>query len=151
MKIMFAIAALSAASLGLASQANAYKFSPPSTSFTGKGKTSATKNGVTLACSANLSGATDANGNGKVTGGSFSGAFGCSAVTFANLPWPMTATGKTTGTVTGVTFNSPIGNCGPDTLNITLKRGKIKFNQTIAGGCAVTGSLTTTPTLSIVP
>jgi hypothetical protein len=130
--------------------AAAYHLIPENKSFTGTGTTSATKSGITLKCTAKFTGSVNGTGVGSVTGGSFSGELGCSAVTLGNLPWPAVATGATAGKISNVTFNSPIGNCGPGTLPVTLKNGVISFtNKSLAGGCTVSGSITTTPKISI--
>lgn len=152
MKSAIVLAAIGLTTLGFASSANAFKFSPPNTKFSGTGPTSATKGGVTLSCTGTLKGSTNAKGIGKVTGGSFTGALGCSSVGLTGLPWPMKATSATTGTVSKVTFTSPIGNCGPGTLPVHLSGGVISFNFLLnPGACQITGSLTTHPTISIVP
>lgn len=151
MKTAIAIAAAGLMSFGIVNTAAAYHLSPESTKFTGTGTTSATVNGVTLSCNASFNGKTTATGVGKITGGSFSGALGCSSVTLSNLPWKAKAVSATAVKIKNVTFQSPIGNCGPGTLKTTLKNGVVSFtNQPLPGGCTVTGNITTSPTLSIV-
>ena len=157
MKSILTIAAIGLVAAGFASSASAagYKFSPPSTKFTGAGTTSATTQGVTIACNANLKGNDSASGVGKVMSGSFSNGGGtngadCPFVTFSNTPWKMKATGPTTATVYGVDFSSPVGSCTGN-LPITLSGGVITFNSPLGACTQVSGTLTTTPTLSIVP
>ena len=153
MKQTIAIIAAGIMSFGTIGTAAAagYKLSPKNTSFTGTGNTSATKSGVTLACTANFTGKVNSTGVGSVTGGSFSGALGCSSVTLGNLPWKAKAVSATKAKIYSVTFQSPIGNCGPSTLPTTLKNGVISFNNvSLSGGCTVSGKITTTPTISIV-
>ncbi len=154
MKTAIAIAAAGLMSLGIAgtTPAAAYHLIPESSSFSGKGNTSATKNGVTLACKAKFKGSVDANGVGSVTSGTFTGDLGCTSVALSNLPWTSTAKSATKANILNVTFTSPIGNCGPTTLPVKLKNGVISFtNVPLAGGCTVSGKIKTTPTLSIVP
>ncbi len=151
MKTAIAIAAAGLMSFGVVNTAAAYHLTPESTSFTGTGTTSATKNGVTLSCTANFTGKVGATGVGKITGGTFSGALGCSSVTLQNLPWTSKAVSATNVKISNVTFASPIGNCGPGALKVTLKGGVVSFtNLALPGGCTVSGSITTSPTLSIV-
>ena len=157
MKIAITIAAAAVASFGIAAPpAAAYHLSPTGT-FTATGTTSATKNGITLPCTATLSGKVNSNGIGFVTGGSFGDNGGppgaCAAVTLNNLPWKAVATTSRRVKIRNVTFTTPIGACGPNTLPVQLKNGVITFT-TVAfsnGSCTVSGNLTTSPTLSIVP
>ena len=145
------IAIVAGLSFGIATPAFAWHLSPESTNFTGKGTTSATKNGITLKCTANFTGNVNSTGIGYVTGGTFTGAIGCSSVTLQNLPWKSTAVSATKVKIANVTFSSPIGNCGPGTVPTTLKSGVVRFKGvSLSGGCVVSGSLTTSPTLSIV-
>lgn len=152
MKKIIAFAAAGVMSFGVANSAvAAYHLSPEGTHFKGTGQTSATKNGVTLTCNAVFHGSVNANGIGHVTSGSFSGALGCSSVTLSNLPWKAKAVSATEADIYNVTFQSPIGNCGPGTLPTTVNNGTITFtNQALPGGCTVSGNITTTPAISIV-
>ena len=152
MKTAIVIAAAGLMSFGMIDSAlAAYELNPESTNFTGTGTTSATKNGITLKCNASFTGSVDANGVGSITGGSFSGQLGCSSVGLSGLPWKALAISATKVKIFGVTFTSPIGNCGPGNLKTTLKAGVIKFtNQPLPGSCTVSGKITTSPTLSIV-
>jgi hypothetical protein len=146
------VAIIAGLSFGIAgiTPASAWHLTPENTSFTGKGSTSATKNGITLKCTANFTGNVDGSGVGYVTGGTFSGALGCSAVTLQNTPWTSTAVSATKVNIANVTFSSPIGNCGPGTVPTTLKLGVIRFKSvSLAGGCVVSGTVTTSPKLSI--
>ena len=153
MKLFTVIAAVGLVSFGLANSASAagFKFSPANTKFTGTGPTSATLGGVTLACTGTLKGSTNKAGVGKVTGGSFTGAFGCSSVTFTGVPWKMTATSATTATIVGVDFTTPLGSCGPGNLVVQLTGGVFSYNGPFDQCSNITLSLKTTPTLSIVP
>jgi len=149
-----AITAAGLMSLGIVgtTPAAAYHLNPENTTFNGTGKTSATKSGITLACSADLQGSVDGNGVGSITGGSFSGELGCSSVGLTGLPWTATATKATTAVIQNVSFSSPIGDCGPSNLTVKIKKGKISFkNAELAGGCTISGKLKTKPKVSIVP
>ena len=150
---MKAVIALAACTMLLGTMpAAAYHLIPENSDFTGTGKTSATKNGVTLPCTANFTGHVDKKGRGYVDSGTFSGQVGCSTVGLANLPWKGAVKSATKMVIENVQFTSPIGDCGPGNLKVKLSDGVISFkNQPLPGGCTVTGKITTTPTLSIVP
>ena len=154
MKKAIAITAAGLMSFGTvcATPAAAYHLIPESTTFTGTGKTSATKNGITLPCTANFAGKTTAAGVGYISSGSFTGQVGCSSVGLGGLPWKSVAKSATKVVIYNVSFTSPIGNCGPGNIATKLTNGVIKFtNVPLAGGCTVSGSIKTTPTISIVP
>src|SRR5215472_13429472 len=91
-----AIALIAVLSFGIAGigPAAAWHLTPKSTTFSGSGNTSATKLGVTLACTASFKGDTDSSGIGYINSGSFSGEVGCSSVVLKNLPWTSTAVGR---------------------------------------------------------
>jgi hypothetical protein len=140
-------------SLGVIGTAPAATFhlTPENSKFKGKGNTSAVKSGISLACKAKFTGDVDKNGVGEVTGGTFSGQLGCSSVTLGNLPWTGTVIGKKTLELDNVTFQSPIGDCGPGNIDVKLVNGVISFNAVpLAGGCMVSGRIKTTPQLAIV-
>lgn len=154
MKTAIAVTAAAVMSFAVAATtpAAAYHLIPESTSFTGTGNTSATKNGVTLACKAKFQGHVDANGVGFVDSGSFTGQLGCDTVGLGGLPWKAPAKSATKATITKVSFTSPIGNCGPGNVPVKLVNGVIKFTDVpLAGSCTISGKITTSPTLSIVP
>ena len=154
MKKAIAITAAGLMSLGIVgtTPALAYHLIPESATFDGTGKTSATKSGVTLPCTADLQGSVDSKGRGSVTGGSFSGQVGCSSVGLLGTPWKALAKTATTAVISNVEFSSPIGNCGPGNLKVKVKNGKITFkNAPLPGGCTISGTIKTSPTLSIVP
>jgi hypothetical protein len=72
-------------------------------------------------------------------------------VTLSNLPWTGTVINKKTLELDNVTFQSPIGDCGPGNIDVKLVDGVIKFNAVpLAGGCMVSGKIKTTPMLAIV-
>ena len=147
-----ALAIIAGVAFGIAgvTPAFAWHLTPESTNFTGKGNTSATKSGITLACTANFKGDTDSAGVGYITGGSFSGELGCSSVTLKNLPWKSVAVGQFAVHIEDVTFDSPIGNCGPSTIAVKLRNGVISFsNVQLSGGCTISGRITTSPHISI--
>jgi len=154
MKTAIAIAAAGLMSLGNANIALAARFhlEPPG-SFKGDGKTSATKNGISLPCIAHFTGRVTNAGVGYVTGGTFTdnGSLGCTSVKLTNLPWKSLAVASNKAKIFNVTFTSPIGNCGPGTVPVTVRNGAIRFTAVpLKGGCSVNGNIVTTPKLSIV-
>ena len=154
MKTAIAILAVGVVSFGMIGNAVAkgYHLIPEGTTFSGTGSTSATKSGVTLKCKAKFQGHVDANGVGSVDSGSFTGELGCTSVGLSNLPWAATAKSAKKAQLANVAFTSPIGNCGPGNLTVTITEGVIKFkNQPLAGSCTISGSIKTSPAVSIVP
>lgn len=154
MKTVTAITAAGLVSFGLgfATPAAAYHLIPENATFTGKGNTSATKNGITLKCKANFQGHVDSQGVGFVDSGTFTGELGCTAVGLGGLPWKSVAKSATKVLINNVSFTSPIGNCGPGKVPVKVVDGTIKFtNVNLAGGCTISGKIATTPALSIVP
>lgn len=144
------IAGLAFGILGI-SPAFAWHLVPESTDFTGAGNTSATKSGITLKCSASLTGDTDSSGVGYITGGSFTGQIGCTSVALENLPWTSTAVSAKDVDIDNVTFSSPIGDCGPSTLVVKLSKAGVFTwkNAALAGGCKISGTITTSPKITI--
>jgi len=154
MRNTIAITAAALVSFGIAGigPAAAYHLEPLNTSFVGTGSTSATKNGVTLKCKATFHGHVDGAGVGWVDDGSFKGDVGCTTVGLGGLPWKSVAKGAAKVNILNVSFTSPIGNCGPGTVPVKVVDGVIKFtDKPLAGGCTVSGKVTTNPSLSIVP
>lgn len=148
--ILFAATAL--LSFGGAASAATFHLVPLSTTFKGNGKTSATKNGISLPCKAKFNGNVDASGVGHITSGSFTGQIGCESVSLGNLPWTANATAAKKAVIHNVKFNSPIGACGPGDLPVKVTAtGTIAFtNVPLAGGCTVSGKIKTKPQLGIV-
>jgi hypothetical protein len=144
------IAGLAFGILG-ASPAFAWHLIPESTDFTGSGTTSSTLNGITLKCTASLTGDTDSSGIGYITAGSFSGEVGCSYVTLQNLPWTVTAVTHLGVHLANVEFDTPIGNCGPGTLKVNLQSKGVFYyrKEAFPGGCTLSGTITTTPAITI--
>ncbi len=153
MKALIATAAMSLATLGFATSASAFTFSPSHTKFKATGQVSLTQNGTTLACTANFRGATSATGReGRIIAANFSGAGGCTAIKANSLPWKVLPTSLSTIKIEQLSLTSPQGLCGPDPVQADLSGGVISFNTTLLpGNCQFSGSLATTPTITIVP
>jgi len=137
------IAAL--ATIGLTGAALAATITPDG-AFQADGSTNLTKSILSLPCTAHFVGNVS-GGVGHVTSASFTGSGGlCSSVTATNLPWTVTATSATTGTISGVAVNTPIGNCTSGTLTGSYNNSThvLSFtNQPLPGGCSVSATLTT--------
>ena len=154
MKSIITLAAIGMATFGFVDSVSAFKFSPAPAKFVGVGTTTANLGGVVLPCNAKLTGLTLKTGAGKVASGHFSGATGCTTVTFANTPWAMKATSATTATITGVDFFvSAFGIHCTGNMAVTVSGGMITWSgvNTLPPCTAVGGSLTTTPAIAIVP
>ena len=154
MKTTIALAA-ALLSLGIAgtTPATAFHLSPAGP-FTADGDTSATKNGITLPCKAHFTGTVASNGIAHITGGSFTdnGAQGCTLVTLNGLPWKVKAVKKAKVKIFNVAFSTPIGDCGPGTMPALLKQGALSFTAVpLQPNCSISGNVTTSPTISIVP
>ena len=151
MKSIVTIAAAGMLVVGLAEPAAAFRVSPARTHFVAAGPASATLNGVTLNCRGKFRLVVNKVGKGKITAVSFSGGTGCSTVGVAGLPWAITATSASTATITNADFTSKGGPCGPANMAMTVSGGVIAYNAAFDQCSQVSLSLTTTPTLSIVP
>jgi hypothetical protein len=150
MKTMMSVAAVGMAALGFTGSADAYKLSPVSTKFTASGPASATLNGVTLTGTGTFNGDVNKKGKGKITKVKFCGKAGCGDVGAAGLPWVMKATGATTATIANATFTSPVGDCGPANLAVTISGGVMSYNGPFDQCTNVNLSFTTKPAISIV-
>ena len=163
MKIVIGIAAAGlAAFVVAAAPAGAWTLSPTSTKVTLTGDTSATVNGagLTLPCHATIKGNISSSGVGFIRSGAFTTSTGpqgqCEAVTLQNTPWKTVAKSKSKVRLNNVTFQVAGITCGPGPLPVTLKDGVATFTDVplpggVGAGCTVSGNLTSSPTLSIVP
>lgn len=154
MKAYKTICLAALATFGLSTAAAAQTVTPVSTNFTASGPTSLTSGGTRLNCTSTFRGTTSADGRtASITSASLAG-FGCGLVSATNLPWTVTAQSTTAITVSGVAVNVPFATCGPSNLSAAYNNatGQMTFaNAPLAPNCSVTGTLTTSPTLTIVP
>ena len=130
-----------------------FRLNPVSTNFTASGSMTLKKGGVTLNCTANFTGGTDAAGAGKVTGASFSGGSICNGLTATGLPWAIVPSSTTQVSVQNVAVNTLLGACGPSSLPAAFNNtnGSLTFNNAaLTGGCSVSGTLTTAPRITVV-
>ncbi|WP_206957941.1 hypothetical protein [Trinickia acidisoli] len=128
----------------------------PAGPITLSGSTTLTNPVTSLGCTATMTGTIGGSGEISITSASFSGNSLCSHVTPASLPWSGQVLSTTSLSLSGVGVNTPLGNCGPSTIGASMtenpadKETVIGFAQQIlSGGCKVSGSLTTTPYLTV--
>jgi len=130
-----------------------FRLDPVSTSFTASGATTLSNALATVNCTANFASATDAAGAGSVTGATFTGGGLCGGLTATGFPWAVTPTSLTAVTIQNVTVQTTLGTCGPSSIAATYNNtdGSLTFtNAALAGGCTATGTLTTSPKITIV-
>jgi hypothetical protein len=154
MKILPAIVAIGAVSLGFASSAFAFSFQPIATRFAATGQMTFTANGTTLNCSAKLVGKTNTTGfAGRIISAKFNDGTGaCNAIAATGLPWKVVPTSAGALRVEMMSLFTPSGVCGPDRLPATLSGSAISFNHTLVpGNCQISGALTVSPTMTIAP
>jgi len=155
MKPLSAIALAALASVALAGPAAAFSFTPKSTSFTAAGPLTIAKPGGAIHCSVNAKGAVDSFGKAKLTSLIFTGGdAACFNTAAQSLPWPALATAAGKGKITHVVLIGAFtGTCGPGVVHIAVSgAGVWSFaNQALSGGCILTGHLSTSPPITVVP
>jgi hypothetical protein len=164
------LSAGSALALLLAATSSAFALSvtPPGPGkgllpFSAKGATTLSASGITIGCTAVLTGTIDGSGAVTITSASFSGNGECALVVptaTSDTPWTgnVTSPNQLALNNVGVNVEVPIfgGKCGPTAIDADLrvkeptKETILSFRkQMLSGGCEVSGSLTTTPFLNI--
>lgn len=124
------------------------------------GATTLGKSGISVSCTANLVGTITSSGEITITSAKFTGNSLCSVVTANKLPWTGAVLSTTALSLNNVSVdvNVPLlgGICGPSpvaasiTENTTLKETLIGLHsQVLSGGCTVSGTLQTTPFLTV--
>ena len=129
-------------------------FSPKSAAFTAMGSFGLTQNGVTDSCAAHLRGSTDPKGHAKLTAARFTGSTACAAIQRWGMPWRGKPDSSDTAVISGVSLSGPTGLCGPGSVLVAVNDSgtwTIAGNDVLPGGCTVTGTLQTTPAITIVP
>ncbi|WP_116141753.1 activator protein [Trinickia diaoshuihuensis] len=146
-----------ALALFLAASASAYAVTiSPAGPVTLTGSTTLTKGITSVSCTANFTGTVSSAGAISISAAKFTGGTLCSGVTPTGLPWTGTVTSTTALKLNNVAVNTLLGACGPSAIvgsiteNTTLQETTITLtNQPLSGGCSVTGTLTTSPFLTI--
>lgn len=154
MKTMIALTALTAATVALAGQADAFKLSPAG-KWTATGPTNLTANGSSISCTSNFGGTISSKGAGKVTSFSATGSNPACSLVQATLPWKAKAISATQIKFSNVAVGIPAAgiSCGPGSIVATDNgSGAITFNSTLnPGNCQVSGTVQSTPPVVIVP
>ncbi len=154
MKKLLATAAMGLATLGFATSASAFQFTPRNTSFTATGSVTLTTPTTSVPCRANLQLNTLTMGA-TVTSASFSGDPRCSSLQAGGLPWHMSTGSPHSLQILQVDLSSvALGNCGPSTVPAQdTDKGKIIITSAGLHGsgqyCTLSGTFMTTPHLVI--
>ncbi|QZI67956.1 protein activator [Pseudomonas protegens] len=147
--------------LGAASMASAATIAPAGASFSAPGTISVSSPasfGIPVNCNINFSGTVAANGSSaSITNATVSGSNSlCGVPVLLNLPWTLTASSATAGTVTGVNFKI-LSNCSstPVTINATWNNAtntlSIPSAQSV-GSCKITAlSVKPNPAFTVTP
>lgn len=149
-KTLVSLSAL-AICMGTASMANAYSITPVNTNFTAPGTISVKSPSsyqAAVNCGATFTGNVDAAGVAKITAVAITGGGLCSLPKITGLPWTLTATGATAGSIL-----YPVSNCGASTITGNYSGGVLTAtNQPLAGNCTVVSlSVKPTPAFTVVP
>jgi hypothetical protein len=136
-----------------AAAASAYKFSPFNTQYTGMGSIVLTTSAGSISCTVSINGKT--TNPRQISAVSFTGESGCDTLVARNLPWSYAPTYSGRAQLHHATLFSPtLGRCGPNELDTGVSNGTITLQDRLPGPggiCTVTGSITTTPAINIVP
>lgn len=132
--------------VALASQSRAYTIQPPGPATAHGALLAVTpgQHGVTQSYPATWTLTITPKGTGKVTG------LTSQSATFLNLPWSVKACGLNCLKISGASWSSPSGTCGPLTLPATLANGTIGVNYAV-GACEFLTGAVTSPSLTVVP
>ncbi|KTC39913.1 MAG: alkane oxidation protein activator PraB [Pseudomonas sp.] len=130
-----------AASIVFDSGATSGNFTTPGGSLTVRSPSSF---GAAVTCDINFSGTIN-NGVASITGATVSGSNAlCNLPKITGLPWLLSASSTTAGTVTNVGYSIsffPATNCGPTTINVAWSNStnsiSLSSPQSLAGGCTV--------------
>lgn len=114
------------------------------------------KSNMPLGCTTTRVGTITSAGEVNITSAKFTGQALCSGVTATGLPWKGQVTSTSGLTLDGVTVNTPLGGCGPSLIHASVTQNATQRETTIglvdeplSGGCKVSGSLPTTPFLTV--
>lgn len=148
MKTLVLSAATALMALGSAGAASAYYFTPNNTNFTATGSVTLTA-AKSHVCTATL--AMNTNGNGlTITAATFKGRY-CGGVTAANLPWKAFPKEPHTVAIDHMTLMTPYTTCGGGQVVYAglSAGGRIGMSGARLGQCSVSGSLGTSPMLTV--
>jgi hypothetical protein len=130
--------------------AQLYKFSPPSTTFTATGQSAVSKGTDVIQCTMTAKLRTNAKGKLKYVSVNFSG--GDSCPTAEMLPWKVKSPAMNSAEILDIEITSSLGDCNAPEFPMFLSDGAIILSFTFADCLdSFSASLPTTPALSIVP
>ncbi|AZF37270.1 protein activator of alkane oxidation PraB [Pseudomonas sp. R4-39-08] len=144
---------------GAASMASAASVSPDGPFSTNAGTIvvkSPSSFGAAVTCGITFTGNVS-GGVASINGATLTGGGLCSLPTLTNLPWVLTASTGTTGTVTNVGYkitSIPATNCGPTPIAVNWAAGTKTLsaaNQSLSGNCTVVSLNVVAPTLTVNP
>ncbi|AUO23931.1 MULTISPECIES: alkane oxidation protein activator PraB [unclassified Pseudomonas] len=155
--------------MGAASMASAASFSPIGASITANGSItvkSPSSFQQPVTCNILFQGVVNADGTANINSATVSGSNSlCALPKMTNLPWKLSATSVTAGTVTNVGYTIagappiiPATNCGPTTIAVGLASTAspasstiTATNQTLTGSCTVVSLSLTAPGAVVIP
>lgn len=155
-KISVATAAL-ALCMG-ASSAMAVTITPTNTKFSAKG-VSVVKPGLlpAVTCNVEFIGTTNNNNTATITAVNITGGGSCALAGTAGLPWTLTATSTTTGTVSGVKFTVAGVNCSSSPVTVSGAWSNSANTLTLTpnqqvGSCTIQSlSVSPNPAFTVLP
>ncbi|NVZ50506.1 protein activator of alkane oxidation PraB [Pseudomonas sp. B6002] len=157
---------------GAASMASAASFSPIGAAISANGSItvkSPSSFQQPVTCNILFQGVVNSDGTANINSATVSGSNSlCALPKMTNLPWKLSATSTTTGTVTNVGYTIagappiiPATNCGPTTITVGLASvagtpapGTTTIsatNQTLAGSCTVVSLSVAAPGAVVIP
>ncbi|AXE31559.1 hypothetical protein DK842_17625 [Chromobacterium phragmitis] len=165
---MILAASACALALGMSSAAGAATITPPGAGgaaipFSAVGPAVVSKSGIDVDCTAVFSGTVDGAGHVLITSAAFKGIPVCrmiKASATATAPWVgrVTAVNQLVIDQVMVNVNTPIlgGQCGPSLVNGRIadsgSETTIELSAApLAGGCAISATLATTPYMHVTP
>lgn len=133
------------------SPAAAFHFIPINTAFQASGTVGFVQGTVAYVCTLDAKGKTGALGKVKITDVKLTGSDNCSATKAIHLPWKIKATGPSGAKIRKLGFTGPIGECGPGpgAIQAIDGAGNWSFDLVLPPTCIVSGSLATSPAMTI--
>jgi hypothetical protein len=132
------------------SPAAAFHFVPVNTAFQASGTVGFVQGMVGYVCTLDAIGKTGARGKAKITKVTLTGNDDCTATKAIHLPWRIKASGPSGAKIKSLGFTGPVGECGPGPGAIQVDgAGHWSFDLLLPPTCIVSGSLTTSPAITI--
>jgi hypothetical protein len=134
--------------------AAAASFSPLNTRFTATGEIGLATGSAGFACTAVLKGKTGKKGHAKITSMVLSGSDPhCAGTSATGLPWKAKPASTVGAKISNVGFSGGgLGACGPGAAGVQVNgSGTWSFDDLLPPNCIFSGSLSTSPPITIVP